>query len=85
MKLLRRLQKYFYLCLVGGGIRSKTDIDKVWLGADKVAINSAALKDKDFFKAVDKYGNSTIPINIETNKINGKYEVLTELVVKKWC
>ena len=70
----------FVIISVGGGIRSKTDIDKVLrLGADKVAINSAALKDKDFLReAVDKYGSSTISVNIETNKINGKYEVLTE-------
>ena len=61
-------------------MRSEADIDKVLrLGADKVSINSAALKDKNLLrKVVDRYGSSTISINIETNKINGKYEVLTE-------
>ncbi len=70
----------FVIISVGGGIRSEADIDKVLrLGADKVSINSAALKDKNLLrKVVDKYGSSTISINIETNKINGKYEVLTE-------
>ncbi len=70
----------FVIISVGGGVRSEADIDKVLrLGADKVSINSAALKDKNLLrKVVDKYGSSTISINIETNKINGKYEVLTE-------
>ncbi len=70
----------FVITSVGGGIRSEKDIDKVLrLGADKVTINSAALKDKTLLKrAVEKYGSSTISVNIETNMINGKYEVLTE-------
>lgn len=70
----------FVIISVGGGVRSEADIDKVLrLGADKVSINSAALKDKNLLrKVVDRYGSSTISINIETNKINGKYEVLTE-------
>ena len=70
----------FVIISVGGGIRSEEDIDKVLrLGADKVAINSAALKNKELLRrAVDKYGSSTISVNVETNKINGKYEVLTE-------
>ena len=70
----------FVITSVGGGSRSEKDIDKVLrLGADKVTINSAALKDKTLLKrAVEKYGSSTISVNIETNMINGKYEVLTE-------
>lgn len=70
----------FVIISVGGGIRSEKDVDKVLrLGADKVSINSAALKDKNLLKrVVDKYGSSTISVNIETNKINGKYQVLTE-------
>ena len=70
----------FVIISVGGGVRSEADIDKVLrLGADKVSINSAALKDKNLLrKVVDRYGSSTISINIETHKINGKYEVLTE-------
>ena len=70
----------FVITSVGGGIRSEKDIDKVLrLGADKVSINSAAVKNKDLLtRAVEKYGSSTISVNIETIKINGKYEVLTE-------
>ncbi len=70
----------FVIISVGGGIRSEEDVDNVLrLGADKVSINSAAIKNKNLLrKVVDKYGSSTISVNIETNKINGKYEVLTE-------
>lgn len=55
---------------VGGGIRSLKDIhDMLESGADKVSINTAAIKNPEFFiAAVKEFGSSTIVANIEVAK-----------------
>ncbi len=61
---------------VGGGIRTLEDIKSVLrAGADKVSINTAAIKDPTFIKkAASKFGSSTIVVAIEAIKnSNGKY------------
>ncbi len=61
---------------VGGGIKTLKDIElNLKNGADKVFINSAAIKNPKFLKeAVKNFGSSTISISIEANKkSNGKY------------
>ena len=70
----------FVAVCVGGGLRNLEDIDSVLkLGADKISLNSAAVRKPDLIKsAVNVYGSSTISINVETAKINDKYEVLIE-------
>jgi cyclase len=52
---------------VGGGVRSVEDIRKLLLaGADKVAINSAAVNDPDFIaRAADKFGNQCIVVSVD--------------------
>lgn len=62
---------------VGGGIRSLNDISEMLLcGADKVSINTAAIKNIDFVKhAVKEFGSSTIVANVEiVHKSSGDYE-----------
>lgn len=61
---------------VGGGIRTIEDITRVLrAGADKVSINTAAIKNPVFIeKAVKVFGSSTIVVAIEAIKQNnGKY------------
>lgn len=61
---------------VGGGIRTLDDIKSVLrAGADKVSINTAAIKEPNFIKkASSKFGSSTIVVAIEAIKnSNGKY------------
>ncbi|PSK94449.1 imidazole glycerol phosphate synthase subunit HisF [Taibaiella chishuiensis] len=61
---------------VGGGIRTIEDITKVLrAGADKVAINTAAVRNPDFIRqASKKFGSSTIVAAIECIKQpDGKY------------
>ena len=61
---------------VGGGIRSLNDIKSMLrIGADKVSINTAAIKRPEFIKeASEEFGSSTIVISIEAIKNkDGKY------------
>lgn len=55
---------------VGGGIKTLKDIElNLKNGADKVFINSAAIKNPKFLnEAVKNFGSSTISISIEANK-----------------
>lgn len=70
----------FVIMSVGGGIRSLGDIDRVLRnGADKVSLNTAAVYNPDLIRlASEVYGSSTISINIETQQIDGNFEVLVE-------
>lgn len=70
----------FVPIIVGGGIRSMRDIEEALInGADRVSINTGAIKDKKFIKdAVKSYGSSTISIAIETLNYDGNYKVFTD-------
>jgi imidazole glycerol-phosphate synthase subunit HisF len=66
---------------VGGGIRTLSDIKRVLrAGADKVAINTAAINDPEFVsRAAREFGSSTIVIAIEAIKqADGKYLAFTD-------
>jgi imidazole glycerol-phosphate synthase subunit HisF len=66
---------------VGGGIRTIDDI-KIALknGADKVAINSAAVRNPDFIRRASKiFGSQCIVSSIEAKKVDeNKWEVYTD-------
>ncbi|WP_322988198.1 imidazole glycerol phosphate synthase subunit HisF [Hoeflea sp.] len=61
---------------VGGGVRTVADIRKLLLsGADKVSINSAAVKNPDFVaEAADKFGNQCIVVSIDSKKVSAPGE-----------
>lgn len=66
---------------VGGGIRSLDDIAKALLsGADKIAVNTAAVSDPTFVtKAAERYGSSTIVVHIDAKRQrNGGWTAWTE-------
>ncbi|MBI4982285.1 MAG: imidazole glycerol phosphate synthase subunit HisF [Candidatus Omnitrophica bacterium] len=66
---------------VGGGLRTIEDINNILRsGADKVAINTAAVKDPGFLKlAVETFGSSTIVLSVEAKKIfPGKWEAYVD-------
>ena len=65
---------------VGGGISSIEDIKSLLLaGADKVSINTAAVKDHNFIKESSiRFGSQCIVIAIDAKKIgNNKWEIFT--------
>jgi cyclase len=66
---------------VGGGLRSISDIKEVLrVGADKVCLNTAAIKNPHLIKEASRmFGSSTIVVAIEAIKeINGKYLAYTD-------
>jgi cyclase len=66
---------------VGGGLRNLEDINSVLrAGADKVCLNTAAIKNPDIIKqAAQRFGSSTIVISIEAIKeSNQKYLAYTD-------
>ena len=65
---------------VGGGVRKVSDFRKLLLcGADKVSVNSAAVKDPDLIaRAADKFGSQCVVLAIDA-RLNeaGMFEVTT--------
>lgn len=73
-------KKIFIPITVGGGLRSIEDISKALSsGADKVALNSAVVKNPELIKTASQtFGSSTIVISIETKKNqNNQWEIFT--------
>ena len=67
----RTAERCFMPLTVGGGVRQVADIRKLLLsGADKVSINTAAVKDPYFVaEAADKFGNQCIVVAIDAKKV----------------
>ena len=65
---------------IGGGVRTVEDIRALLLaGADKVSINTAAVKNPDFVaEASDKFGAQCIVVAIDAKSVGpDKYEIFT--------
>lgn len=74
-------ERVFVPITASGGIRELTDIKRVLdAGADKICLNTAAIKNPDLInQAVSKYGSSTILIAIDYIKdFDGEYKCLIE-------
>ncbi len=66
----RTAEHCFMPVTVGGGVRTLEDIRKLLLsGADKVAINSAAVSDPDFIaRAADKFGDQCVVVSVDAKQ-----------------
>jgi cyclase len=80
--IIKKTSKEIFIPLtVGGGLRTLEDIRTVLrAGADKVSINTAAIKRPELIKeASKKFGSSTILVSIEAiRKMDGSYEAYTD-------
>lgn len=67
----RTAEQVFMPLTVGGGIRVMDDIRRLLnAGADKVSINSAAVKDPEFVhEAAERFGSQCIVVNIDPKRI----------------
>lgn len=91
----RTAENIFIPLTVGGGIRSVDDVkDMLRAGADKVAINTAAVKRPDLISEVSRrFGSQCCVVSIEAKKLSsGAWEVYidngrerTGLDVVKWA
>ncbi|MFC1690880.1 imidazole glycerol phosphate synthase subunit HisF [Nanoarchaeota archaeon] len=73
-------QQVFIPFIVGGGIRNTDDMRKMLnAGADKVAVNTAAVERPELIKeGAEKFGSQCIVVAIDAKKIaEGKWEVYT--------
>ena len=62
---------------VGGGINSLEDFDRVLkCGADKVSVNSGALRDPSLIeRAAKRYGSQCVVISADVKRVNGVFTV----------
>jgi len=65
---------------VGGGINTLEDIERVFkCGADKVSINSGAIKNPEIIReAARKYGRQSVVFAVDISLVDGKYHVFTK-------
>tara|TARA_Y100000768_G_scaffold331607_1_gene270889 strand:- start:573 stop:1331 length:759 start_codon:yes stop_codon:yes gene_type:complete len=73
-------EKCFVPLTVGGGIRTIDNIRELLLaGADKVSINTAAVKDMNFVKeASKKFGTQCMVVAVDAKKVSeGRWEIFT--------
>jgi len=76
----RTAEQCFMPLTVGGGVRTPEDIRKLLLaGADKVSINTAAVKTPEFVKeAAEKFGSQCIVVAVDAKQTApGKFEIFT--------
>ncbi len=65
---------------VGGGINTIEDFDRVLkCGADKVSVNSGAIKNPDLIgQAAKKYGNQCVVLSVDVKRVNGEFHVFAK-------
>jgi cyclase len=76
----RTAGEVFVPLTVGGGVRTLEDIRQLLLaGADKVSINTAAVKDPEFVKkAAERFGSQCIVVAIDAKRVSeAGWEVFT--------
>lgn len=65
---------------VGGGIASLEDFDRVLkAGADKVSVNSAAIRDPELiYRAAQRYGSQCVVLSVDVKRVDGQYRVFAK-------
>ena len=65
---------------VGGGINTLDDFDRVLkCGADKVSVNSGAIKNPNLiYEAAKRYGDQCVVLSADVKRVNGKFTVFAK-------
>lgn len=73
-------QNIFIPLTVGGGINSLEDFDRVLkCGADKVSVNSGAIRNPQLVAdAAKKYGNQCVVLSADIKRVDGKFMVFAK-------
>ena len=78
---LRRVAEQIFIPLtVGGGINTLDDFDRVLkAGADKVSVNSGAIKNPDLIgEAAKKYGDQCVVLSMDVKRVGGEYHLFAK-------
>ncbi len=69
--------RIFIPLTVGGGINTVEDFDRVLkCGADKVSVNSGAIKNPSLIgEAAKKYGDQCVVLSVDAKRVDGKFRV----------
>ena len=72
--------KVFIPLTVGGGINSLDDFDRVLkCGADKVSVNSGAIRNPSLIgEAAKVYGNQCVVLSVDIKRVYGKFTVFSK-------
>lgn len=78
--LTRVASEVFIPLTVGGGINTLEDFDRVLkCGADKVSVNSGAIKDPTLIaRAAQKYGDQCVVLSVDVKRVNGQFRVFAK-------
>ena len=73
-------QEIFIPLTVGGGINTVDDFDRVLKsGADKVSVNSGAIRDKSLITAAaKKYGDQCVVLSMDVKRVDGAFRVFAK-------
>ena len=65
---------------VGGGINTLDDFDRVLkCGADKVSVNSGAIRNPDLiFQAAKRYGDQCVVLSVDVKRVDGVFRVFAK-------
>ena len=72
--------KIFIPLTVGGGINTVDDFDRVLnCGADKVSVNSGAIRNPQLIEdAAKKYGNQCVVLSVDVKRVDGVFKVFAK-------
>ena len=70
-------ERVFIPLTVGGGINTVEDFDRVLkCGADKVSVNSGAIRDPDLIRrAAKRYGDQCVVLSVDVKRVDGVFRV----------
>ena len=73
-------RRVFIPLTVGGGINTVDDFDRVLkCGADKVSVNSGAIRDPQLiFEAAKRYGDQCVVISADVKRVDGVFRVFAK-------
>ena len=73
-------ENIFIPLTVGGGINTLEDFDRVLkCGADKVSVNSGAIRNPDLIRqAAEKYGNQCVVLSVDVKRVDGQFRVFAK-------
>lgn len=72
--------RIFIPLTVGGGINAIEDFDRVLkCGADKVSVNSGAIRNPDLIgEAARRYGNQCVVLSVDVKRVKGEFRVFAK-------